>query len=161
MLDLLENGVSLWPKYDGRFPLVSGMKFKFDPAREPGKRILTESFVKTDGTPIEMDQKYTLGCKYFLQTGKDGYDTFLDPTIEKLFDDYKECPTIQETYIKFFKNSCKSNEEIEQMSGKAKQTFFKRLEMFNASVDKRDEKTGYIIVNPKVEDRIINVGEPI
>lgn len=27
LLDVLENGVSLYPKYDGRFPAISGFKF--------------------------------------------------------------------------------------------------------------------------------------
>lgn len=29
--EVLENGVSKWPKYDGRFPLTSGLHMKFDP----------------------------------------------------------------------------------------------------------------------------------
>lgn len=32
ILSVLENGVSLYPKYDGRFPLISGFRFKFDPS---------------------------------------------------------------------------------------------------------------------------------
>ena len=36
LLGLIENSVSLWPKYDGRWPLISGFKFKFDPSKEPG-----------------------------------------------------------------------------------------------------------------------------
>ncbi|KAJ2783480.1 hypothetical protein H4R18_001689 [Coemansia javaensis] len=35
----LENGVSKWPAHDGRFPHVSGLRFEFDPTREPGNRI--------------------------------------------------------------------------------------------------------------------------
>lgn len=31
-LKVLENGVSLYPKYDGRFPAISGFKFEFDPS---------------------------------------------------------------------------------------------------------------------------------
>jgi 5'-nucleotidase len=30
--DALENGVSSWPKYDGRFPVISGLRFEFDPS---------------------------------------------------------------------------------------------------------------------------------
>ncbi|KAJ2170768.1 hypothetical protein GGH16_003202 [Coemansia sp. RSA 560] len=35
----LENGVSKWPAHEGRFPQVSGIRFVFDPRREPGQRI--------------------------------------------------------------------------------------------------------------------------
>ena len=40
--DALENGVSAWPKFDGRFPSVSGVTFTFNPTKEPGQRILFE-----------------------------------------------------------------------------------------------------------------------
>ncbi|KAJ2398741.1 hypothetical protein GGI23_003062, partial [Coemansia sp. RSA 2559] len=35
----LENGVSKWPAQEGRFPQVSGIRFEFDPARDPGDRV--------------------------------------------------------------------------------------------------------------------------
>ncbi|KAJ2745135.1 hypothetical protein GGI20_002397 [Coemansia sp. BCRC 34301] len=35
----LENGVSKWPAQEGRFPQVSGIRFEFDPGREPGDRV--------------------------------------------------------------------------------------------------------------------------
>jgi 5'-nucleotidase len=33
--EALENGVSQYPNYDGRFPVVSGVKFSFDPEKPP------------------------------------------------------------------------------------------------------------------------------
>jgi 5'-nucleotidase len=38
--EILECGLSMYPKLDGRFPLTSGIKFKFDPELEIGNRIL-------------------------------------------------------------------------------------------------------------------------
>ncbi|KAJ2715201.1 hypothetical protein H4R19_001331 [Coemansia spiralis] len=35
----LENGVSKWPAHEGRFPQVSGIRFEFDPALQPGSRV--------------------------------------------------------------------------------------------------------------------------
>ncbi|KAI9502473.1 Metallo-dependent phosphatase-like protein [Coemansia spiralis] len=35
----LENGISKWPAQEGRFPQVSGIRFEFDPKREPGNRV--------------------------------------------------------------------------------------------------------------------------
>ncbi|KAG9508535.1 yfkN, partial [Fragariocoptes setiger] len=35
----LENGVSQWPRLEGRFPQVSGCSFEFDPRKPPGERI--------------------------------------------------------------------------------------------------------------------------
>lgn len=81
MKELLENGLSLWPKYDGRFPLTSGLKFKFDPAKPPGSRIVEGSLVTSDEKAIEMDKYYSLAVKYYLSTGKDGFHSFQDPSV--------------------------------------------------------------------------------
>ena len=32
---LLENGVSAYPKLDGKFPIVSGIRFTFDAGLQP------------------------------------------------------------------------------------------------------------------------------
>ena len=29
----IENGLSMYPKYEGRFPCISGLKCKFDPEK--------------------------------------------------------------------------------------------------------------------------------
>jgi len=36
LLSALENGVSQYPKLEGRFPCVSGVRFAFDPSKDPG-----------------------------------------------------------------------------------------------------------------------------
>lgn len=35
----LENGVSMYPKLEGRFPQVAGIEFAFDPSKPSGHRI--------------------------------------------------------------------------------------------------------------------------
>lgn len=66
MKEILENGVSMWPKYDGRWVLTSGIKFKFDPEMPVGNRILPDSLTNDEGDPIEMDKIYSLASKYFI-----------------------------------------------------------------------------------------------
>lgn len=56
MLNILENGVSAWPMYDGRFPLVSGVKFKFDGRKPVGSRVEGGSLVTDEGKPVEMEK---------------------------------------------------------------------------------------------------------
>ncbi len=48
MVEALENGVSQWPKLEGRFPQVSGLKFSFDPSKPPGSRVVPGSVFLTD-----------------------------------------------------------------------------------------------------------------
>ena len=40
---LLENAVSQYPKYDGRWLATSGFKYSFDPEKPVGERIILES----------------------------------------------------------------------------------------------------------------------
>jgi hypothetical protein len=39
--------------------------------------------------------------------------------------------------------------------------FEKRLKMLNASTEERDPETGFIIINPKVEGRVVNIREKL
>lgn len=43
LLNALENGVSQYPKFEGRFPQVAGVKFAFDPQQPPGSRVKQDS----------------------------------------------------------------------------------------------------------------------
>jgi len=80
----LENGVSMWPKYDGRFPLTSGIFFSFDPSREKGDRVMAESMRDINGDLIDLDKIYTCAIKQYMASGKDGYTILLDPSIQYL-----------------------------------------------------------------------------
>ena len=77
LLECLENGVSMFPKLEGRFPQVSGISFAFDPEKPAGKRIDPE-FVKVGDEYLDLDPKskktYRLATKAYLANGKDGYE---------------------------------------------------------------------------------------
>ncbi|KAL2193964.1 Metallo-dependent phosphatase-like protein [Corynascus similis CBS 632.67] len=72
--DALENGVSLYPALEGRFPQVSNINFKFDPARPVGSRILS---VEIGGGPLDNDRIYVLATRGYMGRGKDGYRSLL------------------------------------------------------------------------------------
>ncbi|KXZ56803.1 hypothetical protein GPECTOR_1g723 [Gonium pectorale] len=78
----LENGVSQWPKLEGRFPQVSGLKFKFDPSKPPGSRIVPGSVYvwefESDPEPLDLERKYKVAVKEYLAQGKDGFNVFLE-----------------------------------------------------------------------------------
>ncbi|KAL4457316.1 hypothetical protein ABPG75_012181 [Micractinium tetrahymenae] len=69
----LENGVSQWPKLEGRFPQVSGVRFTFDPSQPPGQRIVPGS-VTVGGADLQPDAAYSLATKKYLAEGRDGYE---------------------------------------------------------------------------------------
>ncbi|XP_029510403.2 trifunctional nucleotide phosphoesterase protein YfkN-like [Oncorhynchus nerka] len=71
----LENGVSIYPDLDGRFPQVSGIQFGFNPNGKPGHRVIAKT-VKVQGKSLDRDRKYAVAMKEFLTKGKDGYTMF-------------------------------------------------------------------------------------
>lgn len=73
LIQVLEIGVSRYPNLEGRFPCVSGITFIFDPKQDTLKRIVRES-IRINNNPLELDKKYTLACRNFIASGKDGYD---------------------------------------------------------------------------------------
>ncbi|KAL3309485.1 hypothetical protein Ciccas_011968 [Cichlidogyrus casuarinus] len=73
VIEALENGVSQYPKLEGRFPLVGGVKFIFDGSKPAGSRVKVDS-VLVQYEPLNPDREYRLAVKSYLAQGKDGYD---------------------------------------------------------------------------------------
>jgi len=75
ILAALENGVSQVEEGAGRFPQVAGLSFTWDPAAEPGNRVV-EVLVETDAGPVPLDPEEVYGVvsNNFLRNGGDGYD---------------------------------------------------------------------------------------
>ncbi len=51
----LENGVSMYPRLEGRFPQVAGVTFGFDPNKPSGQRVSAE-VIKVQGDYMESDK---------------------------------------------------------------------------------------------------------
>ena len=79
LLAALENGVSQVEEVSGRFPQVAGMKFSWDPAAEPGSRIV-EAMVEMDGgiEPVDPEKVYGVVSNNFVRGGGDGYKMFVE-----------------------------------------------------------------------------------
>ena len=72
LVEALENGVCMYPKLEGRFPCVSGIRFAFDPDLAAGSRVIPGS-VSVQGEALELDKRYNLATKAYLAQGRDGY----------------------------------------------------------------------------------------
>lgn len=70
LLEALENGVSRVEERQGRFPQISGMRFTYDPAKPPMKRILEAS---VGNTPLDPARTYRVATIDYLIAGGDGY----------------------------------------------------------------------------------------
>jgi 5'-nucleotidase / UDP-sugar diphosphatase len=73
----LENGVSQVEEGAGRFPQVAGLRFTWNPAAEPGSRIVSVE-VDQGGTwaPIDPAATYGVVSNNFMRGGGDGYRVF-------------------------------------------------------------------------------------
>lgn len=65
--EALENGVSMYPALEGRFPQVASIKFTFDPKRPVGERV-TEVDIAGDG--YLPDKLYVLATRGYMGRGK-------------------------------------------------------------------------------------------
>lgn len=89
----LENGVSTIILNDagqvaraganGRFPQVSGLRYSFDPTKEPGSRIVSVEVLGANGSysPIDESAVYSVVTNIFVRMGGDGYDVFVTNAI--------------------------------------------------------------------------------
>lgn len=73
IIAVLENGVSAYPKLEGRFLQVSGISFAFDPTKPPHQRVDTR-FVRIGDQYLDLEAKYRVVTKAYLRAGKDGFD---------------------------------------------------------------------------------------
>ncbi|XP_060517540.1 trifunctional nucleotide phosphoesterase protein YfkN isoform X2 [Cylas formicarius] len=80
ILEALENGVSMYPKLEGRFPQVAGVSFAFNPTKPPGQRV-EPNFVRVGDEYLKLDQYYRLATKNYLHSGCDGYSMLKDAPI--------------------------------------------------------------------------------
>ena len=69
----LENGVSKYPALEGRYPIISGIIFSFDPNLKTPKRISAEN-IFINGEKLDVNKSYTLATREFLHQGYDGFD---------------------------------------------------------------------------------------
>lgn len=73
LLQTLEHGISGLEDSEGRFPQVSGIKFRFDRKKPVGQRITSATVA---GEPLNPQQEYTVATLDFIAAGGDGYTAF-------------------------------------------------------------------------------------
>lgn len=108
--EIMEHGLSNASSLDGRWPVISGFRIKFDPTKKKGERIVL--FEDEFGKEIDLDKRYTLGAPYWLFAGRDGYTAFLDEDVELSKNHPDEAPTMQDIVMDWFDSFSKSDEEI-------------------------------------------------
>ncbi len=78
LLDAMEHGLRVYPEPNGGFPQIAGMTVKFDPAKEPGSRVVE---LLVNGEPVDPEKTYIMATNNFLAVGGDQYEMFTDNKI--------------------------------------------------------------------------------
>lgn len=102
LLQALENGVSRYPAYDGRFPQVAGMRYTFSADKPAGSRIIAvEVLSGTQYVPLDPNGIYKVVTNDFVRKGGDGYTVFRDYAINP-YDFGPSLAQAAEDYIRTF-----------------------------------------------------------
>ncbi|XP_054722641.1 trifunctional nucleotide phosphoesterase protein YfkN-like [Uloborus diversus] len=94
----LENGVSQYPRLEGRFPQVSGICFAFDPSKPSGQRI-DPNYIKIGDEYLDFSQYYRLVTKAYLCQGRDGYDSLKNSIVLLSDEESPELCTIVQNHF--------------------------------------------------------------
>jgi 5'-nucleotidase / UDP-sugar diphosphatase len=78
LLEALETGVSEVEQGAGRFPQVAGLRFRYDPARPAGSRVIE---VTVGGAPLDPAARYSVATNDYMAGGGDGYAVFKDAKV--------------------------------------------------------------------------------
>ena len=92
--------MSGYPKLEGRFPQVSGLRFTFDASLEPGSRVVPGSVVMQDGSELDPDKEYMVASMEFITKGKDGYDAFTEGRVVKDGELLPMLPSLMRNHLK-------------------------------------------------------------
>ena len=165
VLAALETGVSSWPKREGRFLQVSGIRFAFDPTRPPGDRIVPGS-VTIAGAALDGERHYTVATKAYLRSGKDGFDTLLSAEVVV---DGETAPRLA-TLVHYLLSRIEDLNEAAGGEGRGGREGGRRLRPVEEAPEPPspcahgldalyyyDEVTGQFGIAPQVEGRIVNV----
>ncbi|CAO3597150.1 unnamed protein product [Absidia cylindrospora] len=124
--DALENSVSQYPKQEGRFPLVAGIRVEWSSQNAPGHRIksilcvnhtntsathhhsilpdqdeLLAKYQPENMTPLDLEREYIVVTRSYMALGYDGYKA-LKVTPDKYIVDKENGVLISTLYRKFF-----------------------------------------------------------
>lgn len=117
MMAMLENAVSQYPQFAGRFLQVAGLKFSFDPRREPFDRIEKETAQATDddGNLVNIvgyEGNFTTIVNAYLLNGGDGFPATDEGDIRHKYD--RNGPQLVAAYLNSIETDL-DNDGVEEL----------------------------------------------
>ena len=168
VLQALEGGLSAWPRLEGRFPQVAGIKFEFDGTATPGARVVLGSVYvqrwvnmheEAEWEPLEPAGKYTLACKAYMAEGRDGYSALKEfGTV--LIDDEQgmTLPTTVRVYLHMLKALNLLSGSPRSLAARAADVWRHRA-LHDEHAFQEDMTSPPYQLDARVCDRIVQVGD--
>lgn len=100
----LEHGLGVVEQGGGRFPQVAGIRYRFDPKRPAGQRLLGVEIQEPDGGPyrsLDPARLYKIATNDFMRRGGDAYAILRDKAIEP----YDFGPNLEEIAADFIRRN--------------------------------------------------------
>ena len=150
----LENSVSKYPRLEGRFAQVSGVKFKYKSSRKEGNRVDRNS-VHVGGELIDVNKRYSLCTKEYLLKGKDGYTMLANQKLLVDAENLCPLPTMVRNYFKKIEvlnklNSLRFNNKFNSAEASGKS-----LKRAAHSINKWAAAVHAVDVKPEIQGRIV------
>ena len=149
---ILENGVSAYPKLEGKFPILSGMTIVYDSKLPPFSRIKKED-IYVRGEKLDYDRNYTVTTRHFISKGKDGYEEFLN--CKCLVDD-ESAILFQDSLIQILQDELSPD----KVGTEHRESILKIVNNCEKEIYEENGKRFYTM-NPKTDGRILNLSEEI
>ncbi len=186
--DALESSVSMVPKQEGRFPIVSGLKIEYNPKAEPGSRLRNVWFTeRRQPTPMEengvdndddgsegpgpydiigkldFQKTYTVCTRNYMSSGYDGFTALAQPNTQFVIDD--ENGILLSTLIRryfiglYYIGVMKFNMSCE---AKTKEAVLKAAATWKKLAETKREKTACKNISKRnIQDAFLSSGETI
>lgn len=154
----LENGVSQCPKFEGRFPQISGINFEFNLNKNPGNRVNKKSII-IQGKSLEENKLYKMVTKEFIAQGKDGYEMLKECSIYK---NTEQCLTMHQAFQEYIEtmrmiqiiNKYKNSDTSLNLGEKIRRDVIKKIMPLFENLNANNKEKYICRLSPKIENRI-------
>lgn len=152
--------VTSGPNSDSCFPLVSGVKFSYDPKNKQ-MPIAPDAILDLNGNKFDLDREYTVAISnYISETDCQEFAPIQDPSVKKLNFTENDEENLHDIVNYFLKSFQKTEEQWQKSPMPSKNLLQKRMEMFKAGFDNRCTVSGFMFMNPETDGRMVRLGEP-
>lgn len=145
---------------DACFPLVSGVKFSYDPKNKQ-MPIASDAIFDLNGNTFDLNKEYTVAISnYIFETECQEFALVQDASVKKLNYTENDEENLLDIVNYFLQSFQKTEEQWQKSPLPSKNLLKNRMEMFKAGFDNRCQVSGFMFMNPEKDGRMVRLGDP-